>query len=394
MPHAPSNRSAFMRLLIEHNPFYLLSAACMLAGCLALTNSLSWNPIATKRLLTLIVTLQVYEAALIGLAIYLVTSRGLVRDGRILLILEAVFLVDAAFLNAEIATLNFKVGLMVNGILFVLAAMKIWLVTRSLYPNYSFDKLAFIWMQLAVLFAIPCTLRGIDKDGVSSLAMYFAWWMAALLPAMYELMAGQPHAVGEPWSRGVAPMRAYLALPYISLLVHVGILHYVYDVAFYGAMAGPVLLGLTLILNRVQPSTVIPRKDLLALRILLPVAAVFVSMNNPQPLRFSLGTNALLQFTPLSLASGAAYLIYVYCFFLPHALMLIGVAAVCMVVAVFGPAPRTLWRGWVRVWDWTVPRTLFQWGVIGLAASFAFLGLGAWVSLKKTPATSVTDEQL
>src|SRR3989442_15881154 len=94
--HPP--RSALLRLLQEHNPFYLLSAACMLAGCLALTNSLSWNPIATRRLLTLIVTLNVYEGALIGLALFLITRRGLVRDGKILLILEAFFLVDTTFL--------------------------------------------------------------------------------------------------------------------------------------------------------------------------------------------------------------------------------------------------------------------------------------------------------
>ena len=43
---------SLMRWLAEHNPFYLLSAACMLAGCLALTNSLSWVSITPGRLVT------------------------------------------------------------------------------------------------------------------------------------------------------------------------------------------------------------------------------------------------------------------------------------------------------------------------------------------------------
>src|SRR3954463_15048583 len=60
------------RFIVEHNPFYLLSAACMLASVLALTNSFSWSPIATRRLITLIVTLNVYEGALIALALFLI----------------------------------------------------------------------------------------------------------------------------------------------------------------------------------------------------------------------------------------------------------------------------------------------------------------------------------
>src|SRR5687768_18540329 len=75
-------RPSLVRFLTEHNPFYLLSAACMLASCLALTNSLSWSPIAMRRLLTLLVTLNVYEAALLGIALFLVTKRGLRREDR------------------------------------------------------------------------------------------------------------------------------------------------------------------------------------------------------------------------------------------------------------------------------------------------------------------------
>ena len=41
----PRPRSAPVRFLVRTNPFYLLSAMCMLGGCLALTNSLSWTSI-------------------------------------------------------------------------------------------------------------------------------------------------------------------------------------------------------------------------------------------------------------------------------------------------------------------------------------------------------------
>src|SRR5205814_7989423 len=102
-----------VRLFAEHNPFYLLSAACMLASCLALTNTMTWIPIAKTRLLTLVTTLNVYELALLGIALYLVTKRGLRRDGWMLLILQAFFVVDLSFLKAEIATADVTRALIV-----------------------------------------------------------------------------------------------------------------------------------------------------------------------------------------------------------------------------------------------------------------------------------------
>src|SRR5690349_21490416 len=74
--------------MTDRNPFYLLSAMCMLFGCLALTNSTSWSPIKLQRILILTATLNFYELLLIGLALFLIVRRGLRRDAMILLILE------------------------------------------------------------------------------------------------------------------------------------------------------------------------------------------------------------------------------------------------------------------------------------------------------------------
>ena len=52
----------------KHNPFYLLSAACMLTGCLMLSNTTTWSPIALRRLLTLLITVNFYELSLLALA--------------------------------------------------------------------------------------------------------------------------------------------------------------------------------------------------------------------------------------------------------------------------------------------------------------------------------------
>src|SRR4051812_29164580 len=94
-------RSHLYRVLVEYNPFYLISAMCMLFGLFALNNSLDWSPLPRHKLLTLIVTLNVYEGLLVALAVFLL-RRGVLRDAMWLLLLEAFFLADVGFLNMEI----------------------------------------------------------------------------------------------------------------------------------------------------------------------------------------------------------------------------------------------------------------------------------------------------
>src|SRR6476469_5495271 len=112
-PRRKSPNVSLAKLIVDYNPFYLLSAACMLFGIFALNDSLDWSPIALKKLLTMIVTLNVYEAAVIALAVFLL-RRNIRRDALLLLIVEAFFLADVGFLNMEVFATNAKIGLLVN----------------------------------------------------------------------------------------------------------------------------------------------------------------------------------------------------------------------------------------------------------------------------------------
>jgi hypothetical protein len=347
--------------------------------------------------MTLIVTLNVYEAALLGIGLFLITRRRLRRDGRMLLILQAFFLVDFTFLNAEMATADLRLGLWVNAILFVLAAVKLGVVLRVLKPEFSAPQFAFVLVQLLVLFATPSILWWLNdgRGQVGARHLYVVGWTAALLPALYEAVAraggsGGAGGVGRR-SSSPAPTTAYLVLPYLSLLTHIGILHYVYDEPFRGAHATPVLLGLTLILNRAQPNRLVPRADLTALRFLLPLVAVLVSVNNPFVFHVRTSYPAVT-LTPLTLAMAGAYLTYVYCFLLPHAALFLAAGGVAAAAYVLGPSREQIGDGLKAAWEWTstltqrlMPKTLADWGVIGLVASFAFLLLGFWVSLGKRP---------
>lgn len=93
----PSVRASVRAFLVHQNPFYLLSALCMLGGCYGLNSGLGVRTGELWKLLGLIAALNAYEAILIGLGLYLIKRRRIVRDGRTLLLLESAFLADVAF---------------------------------------------------------------------------------------------------------------------------------------------------------------------------------------------------------------------------------------------------------------------------------------------------------
>ena len=80
-----------LRFFQLHNPFYLLSALCMLLGCFGLVHSLGMASGHIETLLVLMGVVQAYEFLLTGLAWHLITTRRAERDGRMLLLLELVF---------------------------------------------------------------------------------------------------------------------------------------------------------------------------------------------------------------------------------------------------------------------------------------------------------------
>jgi hypothetical protein len=105
--------------------------------------------------------------------------------------------------------------------------------------------------------------------------------------------------------------------------------------------------------------------------------------------------------TPVTVTLAVAYVVYV-CTFLPrYALRLLAGAAGSALVLALGPSPSRVadaalqWSQWSidaigRFFSWVVPRTSTGWGLTALGAAFAFLGLGAAISLKKAP--EPTDE--
>jgi hypothetical protein len=128
-----SPRFQWVRLIIDHDPFFLLSAICMMAGCHALSLALYTPAGDVGKLLFLLAVINVYEAALIGLGLLLIRRRGMVRrDAHTLLALEAFFLTDLTFISGVIVTVNAAWGWGVIAALFALAIVKVTIIARTL----------------------------------------------------------------------------------------------------------------------------------------------------------------------------------------------------------------------------------------------------------------------
>ena len=99
-PAAPAQnlaRKNFLHFIIDHNPCYLLSGLFMLAGCWLLNFALYTRAGDIRKLLLLLLIVNIYEFLLITLGLALIKRIAFKRDGRILLALEALFLIDITF---------------------------------------------------------------------------------------------------------------------------------------------------------------------------------------------------------------------------------------------------------------------------------------------------------
>jgi hypothetical protein len=257
-------------------------------------------------------------------------------------------------------------------------------------------KQAYLFIQLAVLLAIPSVLRHIDHGSVPVVDFYGMWWLVGLMPVMGEAIRrlGERTGIAAPPRYSVG---LYTLLPWLSLIAHVGILHYVYDIPFFGAMAAPVLLGFTFVLHSAMPEStrqlpfrMLPEnfRQLRILRAIAPWAAVLVSLNNPHELAVALHPLSAATLTTTMLAVAAGYLTYIYCLFPAKAPAMLSAGAAAALVAIYGPSAQQMQQTSDQLWTWckttianAIPTTLVGWGAISVIASFGFLAIGAAVSL-------------
>jgi hypothetical protein len=364
MVDLPAQRQSLFRFLADYNPFYLLSAMCMLFGVFALNDSLDWSPLPIGNLLRMIITLNLYEGMLIALAIVLVNT----------LVLAA-------------------------------AGVKVTLVFRAAGIPLLDGRFTFVLMQLAVLFAVPGIFGIIAQrhdNYLHPLAIYCGWWLAGVLPVAYALIVGPSDIFrsrhdGRGGGVELIVSRVLLVLPMLSLIAHLCLANWVYKVTFHPLNLSPLLLGLAVAVGRSdQHATTAGWR--MRMQLVLPFAAVaFSAIRFPQAMVF---TFAGVYVSPLRIALAGATLVYLDGLWMHRHVYFAFGACVWMTLLGMGHSVKTmnansadLARNSADSLSRLMPRTLMEWGVISIGAAFVLLALGAMLSLlRREPVPAVAQE--
>lgn len=382
---APRN---WLRLILDHNPFYLLSGFCMLWGCYLLSGALYTKAGDLHKLLFLLGVINAYEALIIPLGLVLIRRRMFKDDGRVLLALELLFLVDITFTNGVVSTINAAWGWMLAGALVALAALKVGIILRGLrLPNgRRIGVLALI--QIAMLLILPAVYKQIamSRNGFLPMsAVYLSWVALGALPLIAATVWKWPRR------RNLLPVPGaeivigwiYLIVPFAALLVHLYSAAWVYSVPFLSLYTAPVLLGLACALPAFWPAMAAREARLEAIAI---VCAIYVSLDVPRKLMLVITPGVIV--SPLRLVLIASVLVSLWQIWRHHRWAFAGCGVVCLGAAVLGPTLPIMWenfslasRALSGFCHQSVPRTNTQWGVAAVISAFVLLIAGAAMSL-------------
>jgi hypothetical protein len=377
-------RRFLLRLLAEGSPLFLLSALSMLVGCYTLSHALALQPGQTSKLLVLLATLNVYEALVIGLGLFLIVRRRRDRDGRLLLLLEVLFLADATLLNGEAFAADFTMGARVSAVALMLAFLKLIVILRVLSRGTVVRALAPMAMPLALLYVTPGAFARLEQlHLLAPASVYTAWWVAALTVVVQAVIARQAAASAAPKvDPAPSALRRALAIALpASLTVHLVAAAWVYHVDFRLAYLGPMLLALGVARILLDVSWPGP-----SWRLALPAAAIVASLGSPADLVVNGPWSVPI--SPLRAVLVGAGLAYFEGYRLHRAASFAWGAGLCLLGAVSGHTVGAMATSGGRLWRWltsggrrVVPRTAEGWGVVAVAMAFVLLGLGAAASL-------------
>lgn len=368
------------------NPFYLLSALSMLLGCYALSGRMGLVPGQWKPIAGLIALLQVYEMLLLALAVFLHRRGRAPSDARTVFLLELLFLVDATFLNMELAASDPWIAPLAATAQLILAGVKI-LALRHALGLQSLRRLVVTLSQIGLLLFLPgvfSAVQFLDSKAYAlglgremlPLAVYGVWWLTGSIPLGFLWADRGPEDSRDPSATEIGGVA--MALPLGSILLHLAFLHWLYDLPLRASYLTPLMLGAaTYLAYRLARRIEWLR---LALVSVVPLLALTLSLAAPEALVFTWQGPGILPdlvVTPLRLALlGVALVSLLHAWLSGHKAW--GWAAVAgFSMAFSGHSPASMATNWTRF----IPETWEELGAAAVVAAFAFLALGLATSL-------------
>lgn len=369
------------RSLHARNPFYLLSALSMLAGCFALSRALGTAPGQWKPLVALMGVLQLYELVLLGLAVLLYRRVNMPSDARMAFLLGLLFVSDSTYLNTELATSNpWAAPWVALAHLAFLVPKLIFL--RDTLGLTSLRTLALTVAQVAFLVYIPGTFSAVHfmdskvhalglGRAMLPLVVYGLWWLVGALPVLYLWADRPPEHGDDDFARPIG--RASLLVPGVSILLHLLTLHWLYDLPIYGAYLTPLYLGIAV--NVAYTLVRVSEGWRTAFQWGGPLVAVLFSRVYSDELVFTLGESFIV--TPLRIALVGAAVIFWIHRSISERPSFVWASILTTSLAVSGPTFSAMRLRWTNLF----PETYAEFGIAAVAVAFAMLLLALAVSL-------------
>ncbi len=369
----------------------------MLAGCYGFVRLLHITPGHSYTLLLLMGVLQIYELLLVGLAWLLITHRWAERDGRILLLLELVFLADTTFLNVEYSNTDPDGGVFVSLVTLFLVFIKVGVMLQAMGLGFALKTQIFLLTQFGALLGIPLLMaRASQQNQLSDANFYSMWWLVGVLPIVQYWMVGEldKRRLCNNWLR---PLErnfriAIIVLPFASVFWHALSMHWVYDFPFYTSYLTPLVLGLGLSGSLVGRRW-ISRAWCFHIRWTTPLLALLFSLNFPDELLFSLKPELLtgVVVSPFRIGLLAVAAVYFLSFLIDRRRPLLPAGTTALLMAVTGNSLRAIVDTVLQRLEHIVPKTPQEWCLASIVCAFAFLALGAAVSFsqRNSPSSSL-----
>lgn len=398
-----SIRRPWLLMLMDHNPCYLLSGLCMLLGCGLLNWALYDRGGDVRKMLTLLAVVNVYELMLVGLGLLLIRKPAFLRDGRILLGLEAMFLLDITFINGVISTVSASAGMLTGLVLLGLASGKAWLIFRALRLPLAGRMWVFVTLVVAGVVLGPAIYKHValaNRGFMKPLWIYLGWCaVGGLLVAgatIWRWRGPADRVAGErPPERALGWF--YVILAFVSLLGHQVATGWIYSVAFDWVYLAPVVLGMAAVVEACRGWIVTPAMAV-RLQVAILATAIWMSIDQPVALQHAMAGDVV--FSPLRFVLIGAAGVCLWLLWRDHRAMFAYAAAVCVLTAVLGPSVMAMWMRVqeigtatattaIRLW----PRTMLEWGVTAVGGSFVLLGAGAgWTLMRERVARRHREE--
>lgn len=356
---------------MKSNPFYVLSASAMLLGCFTLSRALQLEAGMLRALMVLMLVLQVYELLLVGLGTFLVKSGRAARDGRVVLVLASVFLMNATGLSAELVAADLRLGGLVALALAAIGALKLWWVRQDAPQVLPRRAAIVLGAHAAVVLALPVAAAQLAAArAMTPAALYGLWWLTAALPLARNVLrdSTRVHAEDAPRAHGI-----WSWMPCGLVLWHLWSLGYVHTLDFRLAYLSPVLLGLAAAAGPQQWRA----------KLAAPFVAVILAAGGDSDVFFTLPV--LGTASPVRLVLIGVGLVWLYLGWRDDERWLMALPISGAALYLFGADAVRLVRAVLRTLASSLPRDGYGWGVLTVIASFVLLAAGARRSLQGEP---------